>query len=179
MVPRFQLVPAAYVYLLQAADDDAAAPVSGATRVLLQLRQNTGYRDGHWAAAAAGHVELGESVQEAAIREVTEELGVTLDVVDLQPLTVLHRTDGSDAPIEQRVDWMFTCRRWEGVPRICEPHKVAGLEWFRLDDLPLMPTHERYALENFRRGTLEIFSTFGFREGEAEFGLYAHDPHVH
>ena len=43
------MVPASYVYLLREVD--------GATEVLLQLRQGTPYMDGHWAAAAAGHVE--------------------------------------------------------------------------------------------------------------------------
>ena len=45
---RFVVVPAAYVFLLRA---------RARHRVLLQLRQNTGYMDDHWAAAAAGHVE--------------------------------------------------------------------------------------------------------------------------
>ena len=51
MTDRFVVVPASYVYLLREAD--------GATEVLLQLRQGTPYMDGHWAAAAAGHVERG------------------------------------------------------------------------------------------------------------------------
>ena len=33
--------------------------------VLLQLRQNTGYRDGHWAAAIAGHVEAARLARDA------------------------------------------------------------------------------------------------------------------
>ena len=44
---RFQVVPAAYVVLRR--DDE----------VLLQLRRGTGYMDGYWACAAAGHVERG------------------------------------------------------------------------------------------------------------------------
>ena len=41
---RFVVVPASYVYLMR---NGAAG-----TEVLLQLRQNTGYMDGRWAAAA-------------------------------------------------------------------------------------------------------------------------------
>nr|BFF17655.1 hypothetical protein GCM10025730_11760 [Promicromonospora thailandica] len=44
---RFALVPAAYLFLRREG------------QVLLQLRQGTGYRDGFWACAAAGHVEEG------------------------------------------------------------------------------------------------------------------------
>ena len=50
MPDRFVVVPAAYVFLLR----DGASGVE----VLLQLRRNTGYMDEHWAAAAAGHVEV-------------------------------------------------------------------------------------------------------------------------
>jgi len=46
---RFVVVPASYVFLLR---DGSDGSVTG-TEVLLQLRQNTGYMDGHWAAAAA------------------------------------------------------------------------------------------------------------------------------
>ena len=65
---RFRVVPAAYVLLLRPAG-------SGPDEVLLQLRQHTGFMDGHWACAAAGHVEAGESVLAAAVREAAEELG--------------------------------------------------------------------------------------------------------
>ena len=118
------MVPAAYVLFLRGDD------------VLLQLRQNTGYQDGHWAAAAAGHVELGESVLTAAVREADEELGVVGAEADLVPLTVMHRTGSNGAPIDERVDFFFTCRTWTGEPRRREPHKAAALEWFPLGALP-------------------------------------------
>ena len=64
MSDRFVLVPASYVYLLREGD--------AGTEVLLQLRQGTPYMDGHWAAAAAGHVERGETAYDAARREALE-----------------------------------------------------------------------------------------------------------
>ena len=60
---RFVVVPAAYVFLLRGSGPD--------TEVLLQLRQNTGYMDGHWTAGAAGHVEPGETAPQAAARDLT------------------------------------------------------------------------------------------------------------
>ena len=146
---RFQVVPAAYV-LLRRGDE-----------VLLQLRQNTGYRDGYWAAGAAGHVEAGESVVEAARREAREELGVEPHV--LRPLTTLHRTDGSDDPVEQRVDFFFECREWDGEPTALEPHKVAELRWFALDALPedTVP-HERVVLDGLCAGDLPGIAAVGF-----------------
>lgn len=144
----FALVPAAYVFLLR--EDE----------VLLQQRANTGYMDGHWVAGAAGHVEPGEWAVPAALRELTEELGVSAAAGDLRPLTVMQRRRG-EAPIEQRVDWFFACRRWEGEPRIMEPGKCSGLAWYPLTDLPdPMPAYERRVLEGLRDGDLPPFTAY-------------------
>jgi 8-oxo-dGTP diphosphatase len=127
---------------------------SGVEEVLLQLRQNTGYRDGFWATAAAGHVEDGESVLAAACREAAEELGIGLRAEDLEPLTAMHRTAPTGDPIDERVDFFFTCRRWDGDPRILEPDKAAALDWFALDALPdpVVP-HELAVLHHLSTGT--------------------------
>jgi 8-oxo-dGTP pyrophosphatase MutT (NUDIX family) len=152
---RFRVVPAAYVLLRREVD--------GAEQVLLQLRQNTGYRDGYWASAAAGHVESGESVLTTAVREAAEELGVTIDPADLVPLTAMHRTQGNGAPIDERVDFFFECRRWSGEPARLEPHKSAALEWFALGALPdPVPPHELAVLTALREGSLSPVLTHGF-----------------
>ncbi len=147
---RFVLVPASYVFLLR---DGVAG-----TEVLLQLRQNTGYMDRHWAAAAAGHVEKGETAYDAAHREALEELGVV--DVDLVFEFTMQRTQGGD-PIDERVDFFFTARSWSGEPRIVEPTKCADLRWCRIDQLPdpVVP-HELMALRSLGTGT--TYLTHGF-----------------
>jgi 8-oxo-dGTP diphosphatase len=159
---RFSVVPAAYVLLRRQ------------NEVLLQLRRNTGYRDGHWAAAAAGHVEAGEPVLAAARREAAEELGVEIAPADLVPLTAMHRTHGNGRPIDERVDFFFECRRWAGQPRRLEAAKSADLRWFALDALPepVVP-HERFVLDALRGGTLPPIVTFGFAglPGDARGGV--------
>jgi len=148
---RFQVVPAAYV-VLRRGDE-----------VLLQLRQGTGYRDGFWACAAAGHVEEGESVLAAATREALEELGVRIDAGDLEPLTAMHRTYANGRPVDERVDFFFTCSRWQGDPRRLEPNKSADLRWFALDALPdpVVP-HERAVLDLLGTGAVPPIVTHGF-----------------
>lgn len=148
---RFQVVPAAYVLLRR---DE---------QILLQLRQNTGYRDGHWACAAAGHVERGESAFAAAVREAEEEIGILIDPADLTPLTAMHRTHGNDRPIDERVDFFFECRRWSGEPAIREPSKQADLQWFSLESLPepVVP-HELSVFIAVSDGTLAPVTAFGF-----------------
>lgn len=152
MPERFVVVPASYVFLLR------PSPGGGSDEVLLQLRQNTGYMDDHWAAAAAGHVEKGETAYDAAAREAAEELG--LESVDLNFLTAMHRTQGGE-PIDERIDFFFTARSWTGEPTIIEPEKCAALEWCPLDRLPhpVVP-HELHVLTEL--DSISPYSTFGF-----------------
>ena len=152
---RFQVVPAAYVFLRR--------DVDGAEQVLLQFREGTGYMDGHWAAAAAGHVEAGESVLDAAVREATEELGITVEPADLVPLCAMHRTAAPHGPVDERVDFFFECRRWSGEPRLQETDKSADLRWFDLAGLPepVVP-HEHQVLRGIRDGGLAPVVTHGF-----------------
>ncbi|HET6672931.1 MAG TPA: NUDIX domain-containing protein [Agromyces sp.] len=146
----FSVVPAAYVFLVEG------------DRVLLQLRANTGYYDGFWAASAAGHVEAGEPVTEAAVREASEELGISIAQSDLEALTGMHRTAPTGLAIDQRVDFFFACRSWSGTPALQE-QKAADLRWFDLAGLPdNLVHHERFVLERWRDGTLAPITAFGF-----------------
>jgi 8-oxo-dGTP pyrophosphatase MutT (NUDIX family) len=151
VVDRFRVVPAAYAYLLR--------PGAVGDEVLLQLRQNTGYMDAHWASAGAGHVERGETAYDAARREAREEIGI--EVGELSFVTSMQRTRHAD-PIDERIDFFFTCRSWTGEPVIREPSKSAALEWFALGSLPdAVVPHERFVLERLGTG-LESYTTFGF-----------------
>jgi len=146
------VVPAAYVFLLRDG--------SSGTEVLLQLRQNTGYMDDHWAAAAAGHVERGETAYDAAHREAAEEIAVS--GLALEFVTSMQRTQRAE-PIDERVDFFFTARSWTGDPTIVEPEKCAGLGWFPLTALPdpVVP-HELEVLTGLGTGTVPSYTTFGF-----------------
>jgi 8-oxo-dGTP diphosphatase len=131
--------------------------------VLLQLRANTGYMDGFWAAAAAGHVEADESVFAAAVREAREEIGVEFRTEDLVPVCAMHRTHGNHEAVDERVDFFFECRRWRGVARLRETGKASDLQWFGLDSLPdnVVP-HERQVLTGLHTGDLRAITTYGF-----------------
>ncbi|WP_344232303.1 NUDIX hydrolase [Kribbella hippodromi] len=137
---RFRVVPAAYVL------------VRRGNEVLLLLRANTGYMDGHWA-MPAGHVEQGESAIAAAVRELREEVGLEVQPADLVPLTAMHRTGGNGEPIDERVDFFFEVSTWSGEPRLMEPEKAAGLEWYALDALPEpLVVQEARVLEALAKG---------------------------
>ncbi|WP_163276054.1 NUDIX domain-containing protein [Cellulomonas iranensis] len=141
---RSLLVAAAYVVLRR--------PGPTGDEVLLQLRAGTGYMDGWWA-TVAGHVDPGESVHEAAVREAAEEAGVVVDPADLEPLTALHRFERGGPQVEQRVDVFFQVTRWRGDPTLREADRAAAMGWYPLAALPdpVVP-HERLVLDLLAAG---------------------------
>ena len=154
---RFQVIPAAYLLLLRGEGDDL--------EVLLQLRgPGAGYMPAHWASGAAGHVEYGESVFQAAAREATEELAITVDLADLEPLCAVQRTlPGCADPVEQRADYFLTTRRWTGEPSPQEPEKCVELRWCRPAALPSpMVPHEQAVLDRLATGQVPPILSVGF-----------------
>jgi len=123
--------------------------------ILLSLRRNTGYMDGHYS-VVAGHLEEGETVIQAAVREAAEETGVVIVPKDTEVVGVMHRKDG-----EERIDFFVRVHRWVGEPFNAEPEKCEDLSWFRLDALPenIVPYVFR-ALQNYKAN--QWFDTFGF-----------------
>ncbi|GLX02526.1 NUDIX domain-containing protein [Microtetraspora sp. NBRC 16547] len=96
--------------------------------VLLARRAGTGYGDGMWH-LPSGHLEAGESVVDAAVREAAEEIGVAIRLDDLTFAHVMHR-----AP--DRVGLFFTAAAWEPEPYNAEPDKCSEIAWWPLDALP-------------------------------------------
>lgn len=109
-------------------------------QVLLSRRYRTGWHDGEYS-VPAGHVEAGETVTQAAVREAREEVGLDLDIAALEVVHVMHRAsdtgvDGMRAADDERVDFFLAVRRWAGEPVNAEPEKCDELAWFSLKVLP-------------------------------------------
>jgi 8-oxo-dGTP diphosphatase len=123
--------------------------------VLLLRRANTGYEDGNYS-VVAGHLDGGESVTHAAIREAYEEVGVHLAPTDLTVAGVMHRLSH-----EERIDFFLVASRWDGTLANQEPAKCSELRWCALDALPANTIpYVRAALEHFRQGVW--FAEFGW-----------------
>jgi len=127
--------------------------------VLLLRRFNTGYEDGRYS-VIAGHLDGGEEVKAAAIREAREEAGIRIAPDDLAVVGVMHRLSN-----DERVDFFVAASRWRGEIVNAEPAKCDRLAWFPLDHLPdtVIP-YVRRALANWRRGVW--FDSFGWEGGE-------------
>jgi 8-oxo-dGTP diphosphatase len=137
-VGRHTLVPAVYVFLMREG------------RVLLTRRRNTGFEDGSYS-TVAGHMDGGESVRAAAVREAREEVGVELAADGLEPIGVMHRN--TPEPGHERVDFFLVARTWRGDPTNCEPAKCDDVAWFDVDNLPANTIpYVRRALENYASG---------------------------
>jgi 8-oxo-dGTP pyrophosphatase MutT (NUDIX family) len=92
-------------------------------KVLLLRRANTGWEDGRLS-VPAGHVEAGETVTAAAIREAREEVGLDFAPEALRVVGVMHRRSAED-----RIDFFLAAEIDRAEPRNLEPGKCSELAW--------------------------------------------------
>ena len=120
---RLKLIPS--VYLVLTKDN----------KILLSRRYNTGFHDGEYS-FPAGHLHgEDETLRQAMVREAKEEVGIEVDLADLELVHVMHRRQ-REPTNERRVNLFFMARKWKGEPKIMEPNKCDDLQWFELDKIP-------------------------------------------
>ena len=116
---RFKITPAVYLVLMKE------------NKILLSRRYNTGYFDNYYS-FPAGHLDGEETLKQAMVREAKEEIGIVLDPSDLELIHTLNRK----IPGNERIDFFFTTKKWQGEPKIMESEKCNDLNWFELNNLP-------------------------------------------
>lgn len=86
---------------------------------------------GTWC-APGGHLELGESWEECALREVTEETGLEITNIHFGKVTNDIFPDGKHyVTVQMIADWK------SGEPQLMEPDKFEeGWRWVEWNDLP-------------------------------------------
>ena len=109
----------------------AAALIDADGRVLLAQRPRGKALEGLWE-FPGGKMDAGEGPEGALIRELREELGVTVKADCLAPLTFASHAY-SDFHLLMP---LYICRRWEGL---VQPLDDQALKWVRPKDLRSYP----------------------------------------
>ncbi len=93
-----------------------------------------------------GQLELGETLAEAAVREVCEETGIECEVIGViglysDPRHVIAYDDGE---VRQEFSICFRAMYKQGMPKRSEESKE--VLWVRISDLPALNVHESILL---------------------------------
>lgn len=125
-----------------------AVLVSDGRQILLQRRRDNGL----WA-LHGGMIEIGETFEDAARRELREETGLTAGRLELCGLASgpdrIYTYPNGDRVYAVGV--VYLCREFSGELR-AQPEEVTRLEWFDVDALPeLSPPEARQIAQLARR----------------------------
>ena len=115
----------------------ACALVDPDRRVLIAQRPEGKSLAGLWE-FPGGKLEQGERPEDALIRELSEELGISTKTACLAPLSFAsHSYDNFHLLMP-----LYVCRKWQGIP---QPKEHQALKWVRpqaLRDYPMPPADE-------------------------------------
>lgn len=115
----------------------ACALIDPDNRVLICKRPEGKALAGLWE-FPGGKLENGETPEDALIRELDEEIGITVRHACLAPLTFAsHRYETFHLLMP-----LYVCRRWDGFVSPREGQETAWVRPVRLRDYPMPPADE-------------------------------------
>jgi 8-oxo-dGTP diphosphatase len=109
----------------------AAALLRKDGRILLQKRPDGRSMAGLWE-FPGGKLEDGETPESALVREVTEELAITVDSANLMP-ACFASASVDDRPL---LLMLYICTVWEGEPVAVESPELG---WFSINEMTGLP----------------------------------------
>jgi 8-oxo-dGTP diphosphatase len=119
--------------------------------VLLSQRKSS-HGTGEWC-FPGGHLEMGETLNECAAREVKEE--TDLDVEKFELISVADELRYLESDGKHYVNIGIKAFYSGGEPKNMEPHKHEDWQWFSLDSLPA-PLFQgtELAINNYKKGKI-------------------------
>lgn len=122
--------------------------VDGKKKVLLMKRKSMVIGDGEYE-LPGGHLEQGEDIFDAMIREINEEISLNIERGNLSIVHIMHHFS------EQRINFVFSLNGSGLSFKIGEPDKCEKLEWFDVDNLPKQTSPKmRKIMENINKNIL-------------------------
>lgn len=109
-------------------------------KILMLYRSNTGFANECYG-LPGGTIEPQESAQQAIIREMNEELGVTVSPQDAQLVHVMSFVGNTQG---DHLVLVFAITRWHGEITNVESHKHSHFSWFSRANLSdnTIPRHK-------------------------------------
>ena len=99
---------------------------TGKTEILMMLAE---YLDNQYD-LPGGHLESGEDLYEAMIREAKEELGIELEREDMQIVHIYHHFE------KDMLKFVFRVKKFKNKIQNLEPEKCKELKWVDIENLP-------------------------------------------
>ena len=112
-------------------------------KTYVMLHQRKGNHTANYWGSGGGHLELGESLQAGALRELSEEAGKKLKVTNVRFLGVMNFTEMKP---KHYVDISFVCDWVSGEPTNSAPDETTDWQWYDIENLPepLFPPVAKY-----------------------------------
>ncbi len=99
---------------------------TGKTEILMMLAE---YLDNQYD-LPGGHLESGEDLYDAMIREAKEELGIEIEREDMQMVHIYHHFE------KDMLKFVFRVKKFKNEIQNLEPEKCKELKWVDIENLP-------------------------------------------
>ena len=99
---------------------------TGKTEILMMLAE---YLDNQYD-LPGGHLEPGEDLYEAMIREANEEIGITIERENMQIVHIYHHFS------KDVLKFVFKVTNYSGELKNLEPEKCKEIRWVDINNLP-------------------------------------------
>lgn len=104
---------------------------------------------GMWTVAASGHLDEGETWDEAAHREVKEEIGVSTNLTAIGDFILEDNTENKKI---RRIIHVYEGTISDSTQFVLQEDEVEGIEWYELEELKIqmLKTQEKFT-PSFRK----------------------------